>query len=92
VTSTLADEISVREPVLDTVVSGSYAQIGLLEYPGEPIPARVYEEARAYLRELGCEVLAAQIIKKLLFRNPLIGRFPLSSDQSANRVVPGLND
>jgi iron complex transport system ATP-binding protein len=59
VTSTLADEIPVREPVLDTVVSGRYAQIGLLEYPWEQIPERVYEEARACLRELGCESLAS---------------------------------
>jgi iron complex transport system ATP-binding protein len=59
VTSTLADEIPVREPVLDTVVSGRYAQIGLLEYPWEPIPERVYEEARACLRDLGCEALAS---------------------------------
>lgn len=60
VTSTLADEIPVREPVLNTVVSGRYAQIGLLEYPWEPIPERVYEEARACLQELGCEALASQ--------------------------------
>lgn len=60
VTSTLADEIPVREPVLDTVVSGKYAQIGLLEYPWEPIPERVYEEARACLQELGCDALASQ--------------------------------
>jgi iron complex transport system ATP-binding protein len=60
VTSTLADEIPVRETVLDTVVSGKYAQIGLLEYPWEPIPERVYEEARARLKELGCEALASQ--------------------------------
>ena len=59
VTSTLADEIPVREPVLDTVVSGRYAQIGLLEYPWEPIPERVFEEARACLRDLGCEALAS---------------------------------
>jgi iron complex transport system ATP-binding protein len=59
VTSTLADEIPAREPVLETVVSGRYAQIGLLEYPWEPIPERVYEEARRRLQELGCEALAA---------------------------------
>ncbi len=59
VTSTLADEIPVRESVLDTVVSGKYAQIGLLEYPWEPIPAQVYEKARACLRELGCEALTS---------------------------------
>jgi iron complex transport system ATP-binding protein len=60
VTSTLAEEIPVREPVLDTVVSGKYAQIGLLEYPWEPIPKRVYEQARVFLRELDCEALAHQ--------------------------------
>ena len=60
VTSTLAEEIPVREPVLDTVVSGRYAQIGLLEYPWEPIPERVYKDARTCLRELGCKALAPQ--------------------------------
>ncbi len=60
VTSTLADEIPAREPVLDTVVSGRYAQIGLLEYPWEPIPKRVYEEARICLQELDCAALAAK--------------------------------
>jgi iron complex transport system ATP-binding protein len=60
VTSTLADEIPAREPVLDTVVSGRYAQIGLLEYPWEPIPESVYKEARCCLQELGCETLAAK--------------------------------
>ena len=60
VTSTLAEEIPVREPVLDTVVSGRYAQIGLLEYPWEPIPERVYKEARAFLKELGGDAWASQ--------------------------------
>ena len=60
VTSTLADEIPAREPVLETVVSGKYAQIGLLEYPWDPIPVQAYDQARAYLRELGCEALTSQ--------------------------------
>lgn len=60
VTSTLADEIPAREPVLETVVSGKYAQIGLLEYPWEPIPADVYQRARACLRELNCAALASK--------------------------------
>jgi iron complex transport system ATP-binding protein len=60
VTSTLAEEIPANEPVLDTVVSGKYAQIGLLEYPWEPIPGHLYAQARACLQELGCEALASQ--------------------------------
>ncbi|MBI5585570.1 MAG: ATP-binding cassette domain-containing protein [Deltaproteobacteria bacterium] len=60
VTSTLADEIPPREPVLDTVVSGKYAQVGLLEYPWDPIPQIAYEQARACLKELGCEALTAK--------------------------------
>jgi iron complex transport system ATP-binding protein len=45
--------------VLDTVVSGKYAQIGLLEYPWEPIPVHVYEKARSCLKDLGCEALTS---------------------------------
>jgi len=65
VTSTLAEEIPDRETVLDTVVSGKYAQIGLREYPWEPIPAVVYERARACLMELGCATLAAKCFGSL---------------------------
>jgi len=36
VTSTLVDEVPKRETVLDTVISGKYAQVGLWPFPGNP--------------------------------------------------------
>jgi iron complex transport system ATP-binding protein len=58
VTSTLASQIPPREKTLRTVVSGKFAQIGLVEGPwGKPSP-RDYARARAYLEQMGCLHLA----------------------------------
>ncbi|HVN24563.1 MAG TPA: ABC transporter ATP-binding protein [Syntrophorhabdales bacterium] len=58
VTSTLVDEIPRRETVLDTVISGKYAQVGLWAFSWKrPSPGDT-EKARRYLSEMGCESLA----------------------------------
>jgi iron complex transport system ATP-binding protein len=54
VTASLAAEIPAAEKALRTVVSGKFAQIGLLEqFGGEGSPSD-YRKARRYLREMGC--------------------------------------
>ena len=58
VTSTLVDEIPKRERVLDTVLSGKYAQVGLWEFAWEPPVEKDFEKAARYLREMRCEDLA----------------------------------
>jgi iron complex transport system ATP-binding protein len=58
VTSTLVDEIPKQETVLDTVISGKYAQVGLWRFSWEPPTAGDAERALRYLREMGCENLA----------------------------------
>jgi iron complex transport system ATP-binding protein len=58
VTSTLVDEIPKKETVLDTVISGKYAQVGLWGFSWEPPTASDAERALQYLREMGCERLA----------------------------------
>lgn len=57
-TSTLVDEIPRRERVLDTVISGKYAQMGLWVFSWEPPCAADVERALGYLGEMGCEGLA----------------------------------
>ena len=57
VTSTLVSEIPLRETVLNTVVSGKYAQIGLREYPGQSPRKGDFKKAKNHLKELGCEDL-----------------------------------
>ena len=57
VTSTLVTDIPEKEAVLNTVISGKYAQIGLLEYPWEPLTKGDFQKAESYLEELGCQEL-----------------------------------
>lgn len=60
VTSTLPAEIPAREKVIRTVVSGKFAQIGLLEgFGGEPTKAD-YRLAERFLAEMGCAHLRDQ--------------------------------
>lgn len=54
VTASLPPEIPAREAVLRTVVSGRFAQIGLLEQFGAKASARDYRAARRFLGEMGC--------------------------------------
>ncbi len=58
VTSSLVDEVPKGETVLDTVISGRYAQVGLWAFSWEPPTARDARRALGYLREMGCEDLA----------------------------------
>ena len=60
VTSTLATQIPEHEKVIRTVVSGRFAQIGLLEQFGGSAGKRDYAAARRYLVEMGCDHLRDQ--------------------------------
>ncbi|HWP58062.1 MAG TPA: ATP-binding cassette domain-containing protein [Candidatus Acidoferrales bacterium] len=60
VTSTLAAQIPPREQALRTVVSGKFAQVGLLEGFGADPSAQDYEQAARYLSEMGCAHVAEQ--------------------------------
>jgi iron complex transport system ATP-binding protein len=60
VTSTLAAEIPEREKVIRTVVSGKFAQIGLLEgFGGDPTRAD-YRLAERFLEQMSCVYLRDQ--------------------------------
>jgi iron complex transport system ATP-binding protein len=60
VTSTLAAEIPEQEKVIRTVVSGKFAQIGLLEgFGGDPTRAD-YRLAERFLNQMGCVHLCDQ--------------------------------
>ena len=60
VTSTLAAQIPADENVIRTVVSGKFAQIGLLEQFGGDAGKKDYSAARRYLAEMGCDNLRDQ--------------------------------
>jgi len=60
VTSSLAAEIPIYEKAIRTVVSGKFAQIGLLEEFGGASTAADYRSALRYLGELGCSALRDQ--------------------------------
>jgi iron complex transport system ATP-binding protein len=60
VTSTLTPEIPRHEKVIRTVVSGKFAQIGLLEQFGGNAGKKDYAAARRYLSEMGCDHLREQ--------------------------------
>jgi iron complex transport system ATP-binding protein len=60
VTSTLAAQIPEREPVLRTVVSGKFAQIGYVETFGVRASGRDYRAAQRFLEEMGCGYVSNQ--------------------------------
>lgn len=60
VTSTLTAQIPNHEEVIRTVVSGKFAQIGLLERFGGNAGKKDYAAARRYLSEMGCDHLREQ--------------------------------
>jgi iron complex transport system ATP-binding protein len=60
VTSTLTFQIPLREKVLRTVVSGKYAQIGLMDGFGAEPGKRDYRQAEEYLEQLGCSSLSGR--------------------------------
>lgn len=65
VTSTLATQIPQHEKVIRTVVSGRFAQIGLLEQSGGNAGKSDYAAARRYLVEMGCDQLVEQEFRLL---------------------------
>jgi len=60
VSATLASQIPPREPVLRTVVSGKYAQMGLFEWPWEAPSKKDFALAEAYLDQMGASSLKDQ--------------------------------
>ena len=56
VTATLAAQIPPEEPVIRTVVSGNFAQIGFWD-GSVPVHKRVYARAEKYLAQMGCALL-----------------------------------
>lgn len=60
VTASLVPQIPSREPMLRTVVSGKFAQIGLLELSSINPTREDFQNAEALLGRMGCAHLAAQ--------------------------------
>ncbi len=60
VTSTLFPQIPARERAIRTVVSGKFAQIGLVEGPWAQSTNRDFEQAEDYLEQMGCSYLRDQ--------------------------------
>lgn len=60
VTSALAAQIPLREGTLRTVVSGKFAQVGLVEGPWGRATASDYARAEEYLEQMGCSDLSHQ--------------------------------
>ena len=60
VTASLAAEIPAGEEALRTVVSGRFAQLGLLEQFGGNASAADYRRAQDYLDEMGCGHLSGR--------------------------------
>jgi iron complex transport system ATP-binding protein len=60
VTASLAADIPRREPVLQTVVSGKYAQMGLFSWPWDTPGRGDYARAEKYLEEIGAARLKDQ--------------------------------
>jgi len=54
ITDTVAEQIPPREPVLDTVLSGRFAQLGLTLFAGMTIDDRDRLHAGRWLERLGC--------------------------------------
>jgi iron complex transport system ATP-binding protein len=60
VTASLAADIPRREPVLQTVVSGKYAQLGLFSWPWDKPGRSDYARAERYLDQMGAARLKKQ--------------------------------
>ncbi|MDA0658670.1 MAG: ATP-binding cassette domain-containing protein [Planctomycetota bacterium] len=60
VSDSISADVPIDEPVLDTVVSGRFAQVGLVPYPGYEPNESDYEDARSKLSVLGFQHLASE--------------------------------
>jgi iron complex transport system ATP-binding protein len=60
VSATLASQIPPSEPVLRTVVSGKYAQVGLFEWPWEAPTKKDFALAEEYLEQMSAASLEDQ--------------------------------
>lgn len=60
ISSAMIAEIPKRENVLDTVVSGRFAQLGLKPVAWDGPTRKDYETSREHLEQLGCAELAAK--------------------------------
>ena len=60
VNSALVARIPAREPAIKTVVSGKFAQIGLVEFQGMHVEQEDYERASWYLKQLDADDIARQ--------------------------------
>jgi len=101
VTSTLVSEIPLRETVLNTVVSGKYAQIGLREYPGQSPRKGDFKKAKNHLKELGCEDLARRSFgtlsqgeqqKVLISRTRMADPYLIVLDEPCAGMDPGARE
>lgn len=58
ISSSIHAEVPKTEMVLDTVVSGRFARLGLKRFAGQRPAGADYRQARQYLEQLGCPELA----------------------------------